>query len=174
MYEGPTTEQQALNTVGTPCLFALPKALRGGGGWLHSRSRMKTRAAWLFLAGMMLASSAFGQTPVVVKTDREVLLGPPSKEEAPAWLAAMRLWREECLGRMHYSGAEYDRPELKWTQRSFIQPQMMVEDRYLYDPVAGKYTADRYVDDVKKRYGGIDSVLVWARDQPYKPILQPP
>jgi formylglycine-generating enzyme required for sulfatase activity len=63
---------------------------------------------------------------------------------------------------MHYSGAEYDRPELKWTQRSFIQPQMMVEDRYLYDPVAGKYTVDRYVDDVEKRYGGIDSVLVWA------------
>src|ERR1017187_4626933 len=123
---------------------------------------MKTGSACLFLAGMMLASSAFGQTPVVVKTDREVLLGPPSKEEAPAWLAAMRLWREECLGRMHYSAAEYDRPELKWTQRSFIQPQMMVEDRYFYDPVAGKYTVDRYLDDLERRYGGIDSVLVWS------------
>jgi formylglycine-generating enzyme required for sulfatase activity len=123
---------------------------------------MKTRAAWLILAGVMLASPAWAQAPVIVKTDREVLLGPQSKEEAPAWLAAMRHWREERLGRMRYSGAEYDRPELKWTQRSFIQPQMMVEDRYLYDPVAGKYTVDRYVDDVEKRYGGIDSVLVWA------------
>ena len=138
------------------------KALRGGGGSLHSRARMKTGSACLFLAGMMLASSAWGHAPVVVKADREVLLGPQSKEEAPAWLDAMRHWREERLARMHYSGAEYDRTELKWTRRSFIQPQMMVEDRYLYDPVAGKYTVDRYLDDVEKRYGGIDSVLVWA------------
>ena len=33
---------------------------------------------------------------------------------------------------------------------------MMVEDRYFYDPVAGKYTVDRYLDDLDKRYGGID------------------
>ena len=123
---------------------------------------MKTTSALLFLVFGMLASPSLGQTPVTVKTDREVLLGPRSENEAVAWLAAMRQWREERLGQMHYSGAEYDRPELKWTQRSFIQPQMMVEDRYLYDPVAGKYTVDRYVDDVEKRYGGIDSVLVWA------------
>jgi iron(II)-dependent oxidoreductase len=63
--------------------------------------------------------------------------------------------------RMGYDGAEYDRPELKWTQSSFMQPQMMIEDRYFYDPVAGRYTVDRYLDDVEKRYGGIDAVLVW-------------
>ena len=51
---------------------------------------------------------------------------------------------------------------LKWTQSSFIQPQMMVQDRYFYDPVAGHYTVDRYLDDLDKRYGGIDSVLVWS------------
>ena len=53
-------------------------------------------------------------------------------------------------------------PALQWTQSSFIQPQMMVQDRYFYDPVAGRYTVDRYLDDLEKRYGGIDAVLVWA------------
>jgi formylglycine-generating enzyme required for sulfatase activity len=53
-------------------------------------------------------------------------------------------------------------PALQWTQSSFIQPQMMVQDRYLYDPVSGKYTVDRYLDDLEKRYGGIDAVLVWS------------
>jgi formylglycine-generating enzyme required for sulfatase activity len=38
---------------------------------------------------------------------------------------------------------------------------MMVEDRYFYDPVANKYTVDRYLDDLEKRYGGIDAVLIW-------------
>jgi len=42
-----------------------------------------------------------------------------------------------------------------------MQPQMMVQDRYFYDPVAGKYTVDRYLDDLEKRYGGIDAVLIW-------------
>jgi formylglycine-generating enzyme required for sulfatase activity len=39
---------------------------------------------------------------------------------------------------------------------------MMVHDRYFYDAVAGKYTVDRYLDDLNKRYGGIDAVLIWA------------
>ena len=43
-----------------------------------------------------------------------------------------------------------------------MQPQMMVHDRYFYDPVAGQYTVDRYLDDLEKRYGGIDAVLIWA------------
>ena len=58
-------------------------------------------------------------------------------------------------------GQEYERPELKWTQSSFIQPQMMVEDRYFYDAQAGHYTVDKYLDDLDQRYGGIDSVLIW-------------
>src|SRR5450756_1779117 len=37
----------------------------------------------------------------------------------------------------------------------------MVEDRYFYDPAAGRYTVGRYLDDLEKRYGGIDSVLIW-------------
>ena len=36
----------------------------------------------------------------------------------------------------------------------------MARDRYLYDPVTGKYMVGRYVEDLKKRFGGIDSALV--------------
>ena len=78
-----------------------------------------------------------------------------------AWLKDLKAWRHEQLIRMGYNDAQYRRPELQWAQRNFIQPQMMVEERYFYDPVAGKYTVDRYLDDLEKRYGGIDSVLIW-------------
>jgi formylglycine-generating enzyme required for sulfatase activity len=57
--------------------------------------------------------------------------------------------------------ARYDDPRLKWTQSSFIQPQVMVEDRYLFDPATGRYTVDRLLNDFKKRYGGVDAVLIW-------------
>ncbi len=83
------------------------------------------------------------------------------KGSVPAWRAAMLDWRREHRMRMGYDGSEYTRPELLWTQRNFVHTQMMVEDRYFYDPVAGRYTVDRYLDDLERRYGGIDSVLIW-------------
>ena len=86
---------------------------------------------------------------------------PCSPQEHDAWFADIRHWRDERRIRIGYDGSRYDLPALKWTQSSFFQPQMMVEDRYFYDPVAHKYTVDRYLDDFEKRYGGIDAVLIW-------------
>ena len=84
-----------------------------------------------------------------------------SATEHENWLADVRHWRDERRIRVGYEGALYDLPALKWTQSSFMQPQMMVEDRYFYDPVSNRYTVDSYLDDLEKRYGGIDSVLIW-------------
>jgi len=78
------------------------------------------------------------------------------------WLSDLQHWRNERRIRIAYDPSRYDFPVLRWTQSSFIQPQMMVQDRYFYDPVAGEYTVDRYLDDLNQRYGGIDAVLVWA------------
>jgi iron(II)-dependent oxidoreductase len=78
------------------------------------------------------------------------------------WLHDLEHWRAERRIRIAYDAARYELPALEWTQSSFIQPQMMVHDRFFYDPVAGRYTVDRYLDDLEKRYGGIDAVLIWA------------
>ncbi len=78
------------------------------------------------------------------------------------WLADVTHWRTERRIRIGFDPSRYELPALLWTQSSFMQPQLMVQDRYFYDPVAGKYTVDRYLDDLEKRYGGIDAVLVWA------------
>ncbi len=78
-----------------------------------------------------------------------------------AWLRDLKVWRHERLTRMGYDDSEYRRPEFLWTQRDFFQPQMMAEERYFYDPVRGEYTVGRYLDDLEKRFGGIDSVLIW-------------
>ena len=78
------------------------------------------------------------------------------------WLTDITHWRSERRMRVGYDPARYELPALKWAQSSFIQPQMMVQDRYFYDPVAGRYTVDRYLGDLDKRYGGIDAVLIWS------------
>jgi formylglycine-generating enzyme required for sulfatase activity len=87
--------------------------------------------------------------------------GPPAKGDTAGWLNEMRQYRAERRARAGLTGDIYERPELKWAQSSFIQPQAMVEDRYFYDPLARRYTVDRFLEDLDKRYGGIDSVLLW-------------
>ena len=52
------------------------------------------------------------------------------------WLKDLQHWRAERRIRITFDPARYEMPALKWTQSSFIQPQMMVQDRYFYDPVA--------------------------------------
>ena len=78
------------------------------------------------------------------------------------WLADLTHWRTERRIRTGYDPSRYDLPALQWAQSAFIAPQMMVHDRFFYDPTAGKYTVDRYLADLEKRYGGIDAVLIWS------------
>ncbi len=118
---------------------------------------MRNSIPFLLIA---FATSAFAQDPAVQPQGYH-FEGPRTPSDFPRWLADMKRWRMEYLKRIGYDGSEYDRPELKWTQSSFMQPQMMVEDRYFFDPVSGKYTVGRYLDDLDRRYGGIDAVLVW-------------
>jgi gamma-glutamyl hercynylcysteine S-oxide synthase len=91
----------------------------------------------------------------------EIISGPADPANQGEWHENMKRWRDAARKRIQYDDAQYRRAELAWGQRAFVQPQAMVEDRYFYDPVAGKYTVDRYLDDLTKRYGGIDAVLLW-------------
>jgi len=72
---------------------------------------------------------------------------PCTPEDHQIWLKDIMHWRNERRIRIGYYGADYEIPELLWTQSSFMQPKMMVQDRFLYDSVAGKYIVDRYLDE---------------------------
>ena len=86
---------------------------------------------------------------------------PCTRHDIESWLADARNQRKERRIRVGLDVSRYGSEALRWTQSSFIQPQMMVHDRYFYDPATGRYTVDRYLDDLTTRYGGIDSVLIW-------------
>ena len=87
--------------------------------------------------------------------DGKKLFDAPSGDHG-AWLAKLKSWRKER--QKSYTGEVYEEPSLYWTRTSFLQPQIHVYDRYLYD---GSWTVDRYLDDLQRRFGGIDSVLIW-------------
>src|SRR5260370_38241070 len=85
--------------------------------------------------------------------------GPVKSSDFAEWLADIKQWRAERLPRSGNHGSEYDRAELKWTQPSFIQPQMMGEDRYFYDPLGGRHNVERRLHDLPQRYGASASTF---------------
>ncbi len=144
---------------------------------------MKTSIAIFVAATAMLAASASGQDSKYPPEEQQI--PPPScltlrgaweggytsctAATHQEWLDDVTHWRTERRIRVGLAGPQfaaipdfYAMPALQWTRSAFIQPQMMVHDRCFYDPVAHKYTVDRYLDDLDKRYGGIDAVLIWA------------
>jgi len=97
----------------------------------------------------------------VPQWDSPIQAAPCTELQIDEWLRDISHWRAERRIRIGYDDSLYREPALQWTQSSFVQPQMMVHDRFVYDPVQRRYTVGRYLADVTRRYGGIDSVLIW-------------
>jgi hypothetical protein len=80
---------------------------------------------------------------LVLRDDSEASNLPCSQVDHQAWLADITHWRNERRIRIALDSSRYSMDALKWTRSSFVQPQMMVHDRFFYDVGAGKYTVDR-------------------------------
>ena len=91
----------------------------------------------------------------------EVFFPGPAYAGEPGWLDGLKAWRNDRIRLIRYSGAQYERPDLQWTQRIFSQVQLLIWDRSLYDPEKGEYAVDRFLSETEKRIGPIDAVLIW-------------
>mmetsp|Transcript_31105 Transcript_31105/g.49813 ORF Transcript_31105/g.49813 Transcript_31105/m.49813 type:complete len:764 (-) Transcript_31105:37-2328(-) len=126
---------------------------------------MLQAALWMLLL-LSVFGSAFGwpqQSP-----DWTLMPSPGNvSDEAVlgSWRRKWGAWKELELEILGYdknakcNGHNMDK--LKWTQSNFVQPQLMVHDRLLFDRATNKWTIDKYVKTMKERYGGVDSVLLW-------------
>jgi gamma-glutamyl hercynylcysteine S-oxide synthase len=82
-----------------------------------------------------------------------------SSETARAvWVKELQAARDAC--HFGFNSSVYDRSDLKWTQTSYVSPQMHAFDRFFYQPGKG-FTVSRWLEDTQTRYGGVDSLLLW-------------
>jgi len=88
-----------------------------------------------------------------------IIDGPADRSQQAKWLADLVSDRENTLKTINYAGGVFD--QVNWTQSAFIQPQMHPYDRYFYDPETHSYTVQKYLQDLKTRYGGVDAILMW-------------
>jgi formylglycine-generating enzyme required for sulfatase activity len=136
--------------LGAAGVAAAPLIVGRGGGTTATPSSGVTKLA------MSSASSGY---PLQINGSQ--IAGPDAPADTADWLAAVRQWRADERAALGYDDSNYNRPELAWAQHNPIQPQMMVHDLDFYDRATGRYTVDKYLADLERRYGGIDSVLVW-------------
>ena len=124
----------------------------------RSGDRAGASASGLDAVAVADATSAPGYP---LEFDPVLIFGPATPADTDAWRTAMLQWRAEQRAVIDYDDRNYRRPELAWTQRNPIQTQLMVHDLDFYDRADGRYTVEKYLDTLERRYGGIDSVLVW-------------
>eukprot|EP01084_Bolivina_argentea_P290191 498405_1 len=100
---------------------------------------------------------------VQIVLSAETFEGPKSPTQWPTWINQITEQRTKDLKSIKYNGSIMEVPAISWTQSTFIQPQMHGYDQYFYDGVTTHtYTLDRWLTDLKDRYGGIDSFLFWV------------
>ena len=122
---------------------------------------MKSLTLFSALLLMIFPAALCAQQVRVTGETKETIAGPANPSEQKKWLDTLQQWRTDEKKKLNYNDSEYKRPELAWIKSTYIYAQMMAHDRYFFDPETGKYTVDRYLDDLEKRYGGLDAVLIW-------------
>jgi hypothetical protein len=72
--------------------------------------------------------------------------GPTSPRDYLDWNARLRKYRlEQQTKKETHITSGHDVPELQWVQTSYVQPHVMANDLFLFDPKTNKYTVDKYV-----------------------------
>ncbi|MDP4129263.1 MAG: SUMF1/EgtB/PvdO family nonheme iron enzyme [Bacteroidota bacterium] len=122
---------------------------------------MKKRKLLMVWGLLFFSHAQYAQSPEQQGDLKELLKGPANPAQYENWLSEMKNWRISEKSRFNYNDSMYRKHGAGWQHKIFIYTLTMGSDRYLFDPVSGKYTVDRYLDDVKKRFGGLDAVLIW-------------
>jgi hypothetical protein len=91
----------------------------------------------------------------------KIFAGPADPADRPAWRKTLRAWRADARDRHGYTGAAYARPEAAWAARCSTVAQVWLWDELLYSFEEGRFTPERFVEDARERFGGLDAVVLW-------------
>lgn len=99
-----------------------------------------------------------GNADVAVQGNCQVRPGPDEAEDLSTgawqranddWRATYEAWRTSTRTAFDFSA--YDTPEIQWAQTSYVQPQAMLHDRYLYDRATRQWTVGKYLVSTQRK-----------------------
>ncbi|MCW5977390.1 MAG: SUMF1/EgtB/PvdO family nonheme iron enzyme [Bryobacteraceae bacterium] len=96
-----------------------------------------------------------------IEASRGVLPAPDDPREWPAFRDALVRWREDTRAAIRYNGSLYARDDLRWTASCYSCCFLMMCDEAFYDPIAGRFTVESFLDGGERDFGGFDAVVLW-------------
>lgn len=93
--------------------------------------------------------------------------GPASPRDYLDWNARLRKHRLEQQNKKEtHITSGHDVPELEWVQTSYVQPHVMANDLFLFDPKTNKYTVDKYVQGLYSvSYAVLAVLFTWHNNR---------
>jgi formylglycine-generating enzyme required for sulfatase activity len=134
---------------------------------------MSKRIAWIGISLVLLWSSAgrtdearsgAGESPAAAfrfEPGKHLIPAPADPMDWPAFRGSLTAWRNETRERLNYDDRLYRRPEFAWSAANFSCCFLMMCDQAFYDPAAGRYTVEAFLDHGQREFGGYDSVVLW-------------
>jgi hypothetical protein len=88
-------------------------------------------------------------------TEEAVVFSAPNDSgQWPAFRRLLHEWREKKRVDLQYSDRLYRREDFQWVPSSYACCFLMVYDLRFYNPEAGRYQVEEFLDDGVRRLGG--------------------
>lgn len=98
---------------------------------------------------------------LVTLDEGKIFVGPADPAEREGWRRNLALWRDDARARHGFDGAAYDRPEARWAASCFTVAQVWLWDELFYSFEERRFTPERFLDDARERFGGLDGIVLW-------------
>ena len=92
--------------------------------------------------------------------DAKIFAAPDDPADIPRWRAQLAAWREGAR-RRYPAPTRYDDPASAWASRCFTVAQVWLWDELFFDFDTQRFTPERFLDDARERFGGLDGVVLW-------------
>ncbi|WP_328453949.1 SUMF1/EgtB/PvdO family nonheme iron enzyme [Amycolatopsis sp. NBC_00438] len=99
--------------------------------------------------------------PLSEMDEAKIFAAPDDPADVPAWREKLHAWREDARARHGYTGEAYARPGATWAATCYSVAQVWLWDELLYSFDDHRFTPQRFLDDARERFGGLDAVVLW-------------
>ena len=92
--------------------------------------------------------------------EAKILVPPADPADLDAWRAQLSAWQDGARSRFG-APVRYDDPASAWASRCFAVAQVWLWDELFFDAGAQCFTPERFLEDARERFGGLDGVVLW-------------
>ncbi|MCZ4302567.1 SUMF1/EgtB/PvdO family nonheme iron enzyme [Microbacterium oxydans] len=96
----------------------------------------------------------------LVLDDAKIFAAPQDPADLDRWRAQLSAWRDGAIAR-HGAPSRYDDAAAQWANSCFTVAQVWLWDELFFDFDAQRFTPERFLEDARQRFGGLDGVVLW-------------